>query len=231
MAYTLSILLHVTILSRLDYCNSFVTALPPSTQSISHGSQSNPVKTSSPVMTLLSLSPTVASRDNHSEILLMTHVGLSYFSHLAYYLPPCSSTTDTMVSVLFFKCVKHFPVSNLYLSLPFAWNFVQRSPYILSKIVLNFRSSLCSLVCFFFTALNATYCFLAYEGLSPTTGIYKLQVIIRSTCSCVAIPCGGLLSAQSRGLQKALPPHPQASRVPSKCCPPRLPGSTEAHCG
>lgn len=117
------------------------------------------------------------------------------------------------------------------LSLPFAWNFVQRSPYILSKIVLNFRSSLCSLVCFFFTALNATYCFLAYEGLSPTTGIYKLQVIIRSTCSCVAIPCGGLLPAQSRGLQKALPPHPQASRVPSKCCPPRLPGSTEAHCG
>lgn len=118
MAYTLAILLHVTTLSHLDDCNSFSTALPPSTldstQSISHRSQSNPVKTSSPVMTLLSLSPTVASRDNHSEILLMTHVGLSYFSNLAYYLPPCSSTPDTMASVLFFKCVKHFPVSNLY---------------------------------------------------------------------------------------------------------------------
>lgn len=51
--------------------------LPASTfdpmQSLYHSSQNRSIKTLNQIMTLLSLSPTVASQDNYDEILSMTH--------------------------------------------------------------------------------------------------------------------------------------------------------------
>ena len=62
-----------------------------------------------------------------------------------------------MASLLFFKCVKHFPISEPLpcLFLPF-WNSVQGSPYILSKILPSTFITLCAPnhALFSFTAVN-----------------------------------------------------------------------------